>query len=204
MKNSFKNRMRCLLCLLTVCACFLSGCARTSPPSLSRIRERDFSAEVSGVMNGQELHLYLTVTGTEETAKKVRLEYLSPPGLNGVTVTAHLDPDTVTDRIGAVTFPTCSDVRITYQGHSHTLPSGALDGLLLPASLLLSLNTPATVQRGNDTYTLTFENGVVLVLSPDGTPLSLASPALSVTFAPPAVGLFSSRAADGFGLFARV
>lgn len=184
MKNIFKDRMLCLLYLLTVCACLFSGCAQTSPPSTSYIWEHDFSAEVSGVMNGQELRLYLTVTGTDTTAKAVRLEYLSPSVLDGMTVTARVAPTTAADRNGAIELPACSDVEITYRGHSHALPTGALDGLLLPVSLLFSLSTPTTVQKGDATYTLTFDGGIVLVLAPDGMPRSLASPLLSVTFTP--------------------
>lgn len=183
-KIAKKASTRRILYLILVCAFVLSGCSHTSvPPSTDYIQERGFSAEVSGEMNGQQLVASVCVTcATDSGKREARAEYASPSSLDGVTVTAVLFPQSEPKRNQGQPLFTTEAPQISRGEHVYAVPIGTIDGLLLPATVLLSLGTPASVQKGADSYTLTFENNTVLIISTDGTPLSLSTPSLFLQF----------------------
>jgi len=178
-KKRTKQGIFLLLCLLTVPLILLSGCGKTAlPRDCAHLRERGFSAEARGIMGGQELRMLIRVEKKDGTLRQIRAEFVSPPVLEGVCVLA----EARLGLRGSSEAPVLTAVQIERGDITLSAPPAATRGLLAPATTLFSLTTPTTVQRGSNTHTLTFEKGIVLVLSDSGVPISLSTPDLNVTF----------------------
>ena len=195
------TRFLVCLCAVAVLVTSLGGCeAGKSGADASQIWEAGFSADAEGVLYGQELRVRIAFSLHGDSGT-VSVEYFSPPSVQGLTVTAQIsvadrrDTAVHTALIRAdapsglssneplsalIGFPTVTDAQLTYNGHSHVLPRGASDGLLLPVTVFLGLGVPSEVQRGGEGYTLLYDHDRVLVLSSASVPLSLSSPALSL------------------------
>ena len=173
-QNKKQTRLCACLALLMIVIWTVTGCASNAPPDrFADVGGLSFHAEAEGTLNGQPICVRIFVRSSEEDVKEVRVEYLSPPVLQGMTVKARIKADAE----GNVT---SSQVEITYAEHTRDLSSASADGLLLPATVFLNLHTPDTIQKGELGYTLTYAQDRVLVINSDGIPTAFSSPSLSL------------------------
>ena len=110
--------------------------------------------EVSGKMSGVE---FSAVVELSPKGERVRVEYLSPASLCGLTLTASGEACEV--KLGEVQF-VCNTSEVA--------------GFLRPVSVFLPKEEAATVQKTGENTVLTFPSGETLTLSPKGEPISLA------------------------------
>lgn len=161
-------------CLLISLATLLTGCARETPiEQFSSLQSRAFCAEAEGTLNGHPVRVRILSQVSVEKTKEACVEYLSPPLLQGLRVTAQFD----TAEDGSLTV---TKTELTYADHTRALPPGSTNGILLPLTVLLELNTPDTLQKSETGYTLTYPHDRTLVLSPNGIPTAFSSPHLSL------------------------
>ena len=109
--------------------------------------------EVSGQINGMDFSALVEISPGGES---VRVEYLSPDALCGLTLT--LLGESCEVRLGEVCF-SC-DV-------------GEVEGLLRPATAFLLYGDANSVQKEGENTVLVFPSGSTLTLSPKGEPISL-------------------------------
>ena len=111
--------------------------------------------EVVGRMNGME---FSAVIELEKNGEELRVEYLSPSTLKGLTLTS--DGENCEVYLGDVSF-SCKATEV--------------NGFLLPVTAFLLYGDAKSVQKEGENTVLTFPSGSVLTLSPKGEPISLSS-----------------------------
>lgn len=185
---AFKSRTldrpmhRTLLCFLLCLGISCFGCEVPSD-SISdwkRLRTAGFQATANGTVNGTELSLHLSVSVTGDAQRTANLQYQFPNSMGTLEISAVLTvhPLSGSDPTVSVAEPP----QLLYSGISRSVAAEWAEGLLAPAIVLLSLETPASVQKGSVADTLVFSNGTVLLLTPEGLPSAVSSEVLSLTF----------------------
>ena len=122
-----------------------------------------FSAELAGELYGVSFCARLEVT-EEETGRKIRLEYLSPPALEGLILETVAGEEGVTLTLGEQRLETTA---------------AAVAGWLLPAEALLLVGEepPLSVERnGEGSYRFVLPGETIFTVDPKGIPQSLSSP----------------------------
>lgn len=161
-------------CLLVSLAVTLTGCTKEAPiEQFSSLQSRAFCAEAEGTLNGHPVRVRILSQVSAEKTKEASVEYLSPPVLQGLRVTAQFD----TAEDGSLTV---IKTELTYGDHTRVLSPGTTNGILLPLTVLLDLRTPDTLQKSETGYTLTYPHDRVLILSPSDIPTAFSSPHLSL------------------------
>ena len=147
-----------LLLVVVVMSSVTFGCA----PARSKMDylESGGHGEVSGEMNGLAFSALVEISPGGET---VRVEYLSPASLCGLTITKNSEGREV--RLGDICSP-CNETEIA--------------GLLRPATAFLLYGDAKSVQKEGENTVLTFPLGSVLTLSPKGEPISLSGEDIDV------------------------
>ena len=140
-----------LLWIVVLMSLWGTGCA----PARSGMDylESGGHGEVSGQMDGMA---FSAVVELSPNGERVRVEYLSPDALCGLTLT--LLGESCEVRLGEVCF-SC-DV-------------GEVEGLLRPATAFLLYGDANSVQKEGENTVLVFPSGSTLTLSPKGEPISL-------------------------------
>ena len=141
-----------LLLVVVLMSSWAAGCA----PARSGMTyaSEGGHGEVRGKMNGVE---FCAAVEIGEGGEQLRVEYLSPPSLCGLTLTARGEVCEV--KLGDVFF-TCETSDVV--------------GFLRPITAFLPTEEASTVQKEGDNTVLTFPTGGVLILSPAGEPISLS------------------------------
>ena len=139
-----------LLLVVVLISLWGTGCA----PARSGMDylESGGHGEVSGEMNGIEFSALIEISPTGES---VRVEYLSPASLSGLTVTKKEERYEV--RLGEV----CSVCDRT-----------EIAGFLRPVTAFLPYGDAKSVQKEGENTILTFPDGGMLTLSPKGEPFA--------------------------------
>ena len=145
-----KIRHFLLLCVV-VMSLMTFGCA----PARSEMDylESGGRGEVSGEMNGMVFSALIEISPGGEG---VRVEYLSPEGICGLTITK--STETCEVRLGEVS-SLCNETELA--------------GFLRPATAFSLYGDTKSVQKEGENTVLVFPSGSVLTLSPKGEPLSL-------------------------------
>ena len=140
-----------LLCLVVGLSLFVWGCVPSK--STTDYLVQGGYGEVSGRMGGVEFE---AVVELAQKGERVRVEYLSPASLCGITLTLEGERCEVRVR-DDMTFVCTPD---------------EVAGLLRPATAFLTNGVAKSVQKEGENTVLTFPDGSVLTLSPKGEPLS--------------------------------
>ena len=155
-----------VLILLGVLGCGVS-CA-PPVPSPDEGMQGAFSAELAGELYGVSFCARLEVAVGEE-GRRICLEYLSPPALEGLILEKYAGGESVTLTQGEQRLETTST---------------AVAGWLLPAESLLSVGEepPLSVERsGEGNYRFALSGERILTVDPEGIPQSLSSPNVSLS-----------------------
>ena len=152
--------------ILLFCAFVLlltQGCTR---PETLRLGEHPFgktafTAEIRGAKGGGEFTAKIGISPTDGDTC-VRIEYIAPDTLAGITVEARCQED------GTLS----GEAEILRAGTSERLDAENLEGLLSPVSRLLKLAEHTAVQKEGELYTLQFANDITVKVNEAGDLLS--------------------------------
>lgn len=140
------------------------GCADTTPPDYLAFLERAFVAEIRGERNGTAFSAKISAMPSEDGVT-VRIEYLNPDSLGGISVTSVCNADG--DLVG--------DAEVCRGETAVRVDSQSLFGLLEPALCWFLLDTHTAVQKREGGYILQFADGVLTVMDERGLPRSYSS-----------------------------
>lgn len=146
------------LFLLSLCL-LLVGCDGGGTDHFSYLDADGISAEIKGERSGEKFAARMTLS-RDLGGRRVTLCYLSPEGVNGLTLSVLLGSD------GSV-----GDVTVEKGEASEKLPFERLEGLLKPALALARKETPVRVQKEGEGYRLSLDGGGELILCAEGNPL---------------------------------
>ena len=116
--------------------------------------------EVKGSMDGVEFAALIALSPKGEV---LQVEYTSPPSLCGLKLRAQEESCEVA--LGEVCF-VCNTREVA--------------GFLRPVGAFLPQESAKTVQKQGENTVLTYPNGGILILSPDGEPLSFSDEGIDV------------------------
>ena len=116
--------------------------------------------EVTGSMDGVEFSALITLSQKGEV---LQVEYTSPPSLCGLKLKAQGERCEVV--LGEVSF-VCNTREVV--------------GFLRPVGVFLPQESAKTVQKQGENTVLTYPNSGVLILSPEGEPLSFSGEGIDV------------------------
>lgn len=162
--------MKKITSVLLVCVLFLTqGCARADRLRLDEppFGETPFSAEIRGARGEYDFSAKIGIVPVEEGVC-IRVEYTAPEALSGIVVEALCREDGTAQ----------GEAELLRSGVSVRLDAESLEGLLAPASCLLSLAEHTAVQKDGETYELQFENGATLRVDEKGDLISYADASL--------------------------
>ena len=150
---------RCTALLLLFCVLLLFCSCKSRPPDCLAYQKRAFCADVSGRLYGETFGARIFYSPTGEMS----VSYTSPDALEGITVTLLCDAE------GKV------EAHASLGEMTVECDPAVLDGWMTPlcAWLLPSPETLARVQRTEEGFCLTFEDGVTLFVDAEGTPVRL-------------------------------
>ena len=143
------------------------ACGTQSVPDYLAFRGHEWEAEIRGERDGAPFSAKIAVTPTEENTT-VRVEYLTPDALCGISLTAACDADGTP----------CGTAELR---RGETVISGeAADfyGLLEPTLCWFLLGAHTAVQKEGTLFVLHFSDGVSVTLDEKGDPKSYSAPRL--------------------------
>lgn len=146
------------LTLLLCLALFTVSCA-PAPPDYFAFRQASFCAEVRGTHFGKHFCAKLTIL-PQSDGYDATIEYLPPSETQGITLSVRYAKNGEAE----------GEVTVTMGKLSNTCEPSAVEGLLMPLSVLLRDCNPASVTHKDGIYTLTFEEGTHLTLGKSGIP----------------------------------
>lgn len=152
-----------LVVLLWACG----GCTAQTPPDYLAFLERAFAAEIRGERNGTAFSAKISATPSEDGVT-VRIEYMTPDSLTGISVTSTCNAD------GSLV----GDAEVCRGKTAVRLDSGAFSGLLEPVLCWFLLDTHTAVQKEAVGYVLQFADGVTAVMDETGLPKSYSAPTI--------------------------
>ena len=158
--------------ILLVVMLLLVSCS-PSPPNYFAYTEQSLRAELRGKLHGNDFVALLELKHDPNGLKggsHIRIEYLAPESMKGIMVLAPLDTGE-----GIFATATLGELSLRVLRES-------VAGWLLPADLLLALRDDPIerVERREEGFFLTFEEGITLLVDREGMPLALRSDAVDL------------------------
>jgi len=143
------------------------GCADQTPPDYLAFLKRAFAAEIRGERNGTAFSAKISATPSEDGVT-VRVEYLTPDTLSGISVTSTCTAD------GSL----AGDAEVCRGKTAVRLDAESVSGLLEPVRGWFLLDTHTAVQKQESGYVLQFADGVAAVMNEAGLPKSYSAPSI--------------------------